>query len=84
MEHIKKKVKNILKEQFDINVDSIESDDISLFSVEIHLDPRELVYFVLYIEKLFDIKFSENDFDNAEFYNLNGFCKIINSYSNSK
>ena len=85
MEDIKEKVKDIIREQFDIRVNNMNEDkDVSLLSGEVSLYPKQMVYMVLYIEKLYDIKFSENDFDNAEFYSLNGFCKTIYGYVENK
>ena len=84
MEDIKNKVKNLLKEEFDVNADKIENDNVSLLTGVIHLDPRQLVYFVICIEKIFDMKFSDHDFDNVEFYNLNGLCNIISTYCTNK
>lgn len=85
MNDIREKVKSILISEFDVKNDRIkDSEDISFFLANIAFNPKSFIYFVLYIEKAFGIRFSENDFDNENFYNLSGFCDILSDYCKIK
>lgn len=85
MDDIREKVKSILISEFDVNKDSFnDGEDISFFLNNIVFDPKRFIYFVLYVENAFGVKFSENDFDNEKFYYFGSFCDILSDYCKIK
>lgn len=84
MEGIIKKVIEVLNEQTDSRTYDASIIDKSLFSVDVNLDPIQMVYLVLYVERFYGIRFTEEDFDSAEFFTLRGFCNKLYNYTVSK
>lgn len=52
----------------------------NLFCSLINFDPRDMIYLMLLLERKFNIKFQESDFDNNDFYTIKGISEIITSY----
>jgi hypothetical protein len=78
LENIREDILDILKNHFDIEYRNTDDyDSLNFFSMNMKLNIRNMVYMVLLLEKKYNIRFTENDYDSSEFYTLNGLCKIL-------
>ena len=66
-----------LKTKFHINSHNLENYHSSFFDNKIGMTFRDMVYLFHIAENEFKIRFTEDDIDNAEFYTILGFSKIV-------
>ena len=71
---------NILKKEFNINLNSDIYANENFFSYKINLSERDMVYLLFLSEKHYKINISENAIDSQTFFTLNGFIDCIIKY----
>ena len=76
MENIINKLKDILYEITERKFDDTDIE-VSLFSGECALEPRELVYLMLFIERDFKVVFSASEINEFDFYTLKNISQAI-------
>lgn len=80
MERINKKLLSILSSSFSKNITDEKNDDLNFFDSKVNLSALDMIYLVLLLEREFSIKFTEQDFDNTNFYTIKGMCETILSH----
>lgn len=77
-EEIRKAIVNLLHVYFGY-FDNIEFNDkdYNFFGLHGVLGPRELTYLTYMLEMRYDIQFNMKEYDEPEFYSLNGLSEII-------
>lgn len=78
IETVKFKLKDIILNDLDINVNEGEiQDNVSLYEDGIGLDSISIVNFIVLIESKFNISFTENEMDYNMFSSLDNLAAII-------
>ena len=72
-------IAGILKERFDIPTDNFTGEGLmsNFFGYRYQMGYCDLLYLVKILEEKFIVCFNDEDYDNADFYCLNGIAKII-------
>ncbi len=78
LETIKSKLKSIIAQDLDINIDLAKiRDDVSLYEEGVGLDSISIVNFIILIENRFGIYFSETDLNHKMFSTLDNLADVI-------
>ncbi|QNU67844.1 peptide maturation system acyl carrier-related protein [Ruminiclostridium herbifermentans] len=79
MEHIEKKLDDIFKRRFGIEMGQNKDKfrDKKLLGQEFGMPPRDLLYLFFDVEKEFSIKIPQDAIVSGQFSTYNGICKII-------
>lgn len=82
MKKVYDEIFDIMNNDFDMKLDrnNDEIKKMNLFCSLINFDPRDMIYLMLLLERKFNIKFQESDFENNDFYTIKGISEIITSY----
>jgi peptide maturation system acyl carrier-related protein len=81
MEHIEKRLDDIFKKRFGIEMSSIKDKfrDEKLLGQEFGMPPRDLLYLFFDVEEEFSIRIPQEAIVTGQFSTYNGICKIINN-----
>lgn len=77
-EEVKDKVKAIITNDLDVNIDAADIDDeVSLYDDGLGLDSIAIINLIVLVEKKFDISFDENEISAKLFSNINSLASFI-------
>ncbi len=77
-QEVKDKVKAIITNDLDVNIDATHIDDeVSLYDDGLGLDSIAIINLIVLVEKKFDISFDENEISAKLFSNINSLASSI-------